>query len=103
MNIVFTFLYAVFYTCYHPLGFLKGEEFLDYWNSHNHVRKKSSAWRLLVIHVFKLFMYKTQTNSCYQFYAVQNANNRWVLFHVKRECSHVLFGGVTELHGVCGM
>ena len=29
VNIVFTFLYAVFYNCHHRLGFLKGEEFLD--------------------------------------------------------------------------
>jgi len=29
MNIVFTFLYALLYVCHHPLGFLKGEEFLD--------------------------------------------------------------------------
>jgi hypothetical protein len=29
VNIVFTFLYAVFYNCHHPLGFLKCEEFLD--------------------------------------------------------------------------
>ena len=34
LNIVFTFLYAIFYNCHHPLGFLKGEEFLDYWSSH---------------------------------------------------------------------
>jgi len=29
VNIVFTFLYAVFYNCHHPLDFLKGKEFLD--------------------------------------------------------------------------
>ena len=29
MNIVFTFSCAVFFNCHHPLGFLKGEEFLD--------------------------------------------------------------------------
>jgi len=29
MNIVITLLCAVFYNCHHPLGFLKGEEFLD--------------------------------------------------------------------------
>ena len=29
MNIVFTFVYAVFCNGNHPLGFLKGEEFLD--------------------------------------------------------------------------
>jgi len=28
MNIVLTFLYAVFYNCHHRLGFLKGKEFL---------------------------------------------------------------------------
>jgi len=70
MNIVFTFLYAVFYNSNHPLGFQKGEEFLDYWSSHNPVRKNSSPCRLFVIHVFELFMYETQTNSCYQFYAM---------------------------------
>jgi hypothetical protein len=55
VNIVFTFLHAVFYNCHHPLGFLKGDKFLDYLSSHNRVRKKSSPWRLLVIHVFKLY------------------------------------------------
>jgi hypothetical protein len=29
LKIVFTFLYAVFCNCHNPLGFLKGEEFLD--------------------------------------------------------------------------
>jgi hypothetical protein len=66
------------------------------------VRKKSSVWRLFVSHVFKFFMYKTQTNSCYQFYAVLNAYNRYVLFHVMTEGNHVLCGGVTGLHGICG-
>jgi len=56
MNIVFTFLNAVFYNCHHPLGFLKGNEFLDCLSSHNVVRKKSSPLMLLVIHVFKLFI-----------------------------------------------
>jgi len=46
MNIVFTFLYAVFYKCHHPLGFLRCEEFLDQWASHNCVWKKSSPWRV---------------------------------------------------------
>jgi len=35
VNIVFTFLYAVFYNCHHSLGFLKGGEFMDWWSSHN--------------------------------------------------------------------
>jgi hypothetical protein len=39
MNIVFTFLYVAFYNCHHPLDFLKGEEFMDWWSSHNCVRK----------------------------------------------------------------
>jgi len=102
MNILFTFLYAVFYNCHHPVGFLKCDEFLDYWKNHNPARKKSSQWRLLVILVFKLFRYKTQTNSCYQFYAGQNANDRCVLFHVKRECNHDMCSVVTEIHGLCG-
>jgi hypothetical protein len=102
MNVVFPFLYAVFYNCHHPLDFRKGEEFLDKWNSHNRVKKKSSLWRLLVIHVLKLFVYKTQTKSCYQFYAVQNVYNRCVVFHLMREGSHDLCCGVTELHGFCG-
>ena len=29
VKIVFTFIYAVFYNCHCPLGFLKGEDFLD--------------------------------------------------------------------------
>jgi hypothetical protein len=54
LNIVFTFLWAVFCDDIHPLGFLKGEEFLDWWSNRNHVRKKGSSWRLFVNHVFKL-------------------------------------------------
>jgi len=42
VNIVFTFLYALFCDGIHPSGFLKCEEFLDYWSSHNRVRQKSS-------------------------------------------------------------
>jgi hypothetical protein len=56
LNIVLTFLYVVFYDCHHPIGFLKGNKFLDYLSSHNVVRKKSSQWRLLVIYVLKLFL-----------------------------------------------
>jgi hypothetical protein len=63
---------------------------------------KCSSWQLFVIHFFKLFIYKTQTNSCYQFYAVQNAYNRCVLFYVMREGNRDLCGGVTELDGICG-
>ena len=48
MNIVFTFLYAVFYNCHHPVSILKGKEFLDDCRAHNHVRKNSSPWRLFV-------------------------------------------------------
>ena len=55
MNIEFTFLSAVFYNCHHPLGFLKGEEFLDYWNNHNRVRKKSSPWVLLFMFLILLY------------------------------------------------
>ena len=102
MNIVFTFLYAVFCDCHHHLGSLQGSEFLDFWSSHNGVRKKGFGWRLFVRHVFKLFIYKTQTNSCYQFYALLNAYNRCVLFHVMTEGNHDLCGCVTELHGFCG-
>jgi len=98
MNIVFTFLYAVFYNCHHSLGFLKGQEFLDNWNGHNlHFSIEA------VSHIFKLFIYKTQTNSYYQFYAVQNVYNRCVLCHVKRVRNHDLCGGVADLHGFCGM
>ena len=61
MNIVFTFLYAVFYDCHHYLGSSQGSEIRDYWNSHNRVRKKGSEWRLFVSHVFKLCIYKAQT------------------------------------------
>ena len=39
MNIVFIFLYAVFYDCHHHLGSSQGSEIRDYWNSHNRVRK----------------------------------------------------------------
>ena len=58
---------------------------------------------LFVSCVFKLFIYKTQTNSCYQFYAVQNAYNRCVLLHVMREGNHDLCGGVADLRGICGL
>ena len=61
MNIVCTFLYAVFCDCHHHLGSSQGSEIPDYWNSHNCVRKKGSEWRLFVSHVFKLFIYKVQT------------------------------------------
>ena len=100
--IVFTFKYVLLYVCHHSLGFLKGEEFLDYWSSHNRVRKKRSPWSLLVNHGFKLFVQKTQTNSYYQFYAVQNVYNGCVVFHMMREGSHGLCGCVTELHELCG-
>ena len=66
------------------------------------MRKKSSEWRVFVSHVFKLLVYKTQTNNCYQFYAVQSAYNRCVLFHMMTEGNHDLCGDVTELHGLCG-
>jgi hypothetical protein len=56
----------------------------------------------VVIHVFNFFIYKTETNSYYQFYAVQNIYNRCVVFHVMREDRHDLCGGVTELHGFYG-
>ena len=47
---------------------------------------------LFVSHIFKLLIYKTQTNSCYQFYGVQLAYNRCVLFHVMRVKNHDLYG-----------
>jgi hypothetical protein len=94
MNIVFTYFCAVFYNCHQPVGFLKHGEFLDWWSSHNGVRKNRSPWRLFVSRVFGLFMYKIQTNGCYQFFAVQNAYNRCILFHAMREGSHDLCGGV---------
>jgi hypothetical protein len=49
-----------------------------------------------------LSFYIENTNSYYQFYAVQNAYNRCVLFHIMREGNHDLCGGVTELHVFCG-
>jgi len=66
------------------------------------VRKKGSDWSLFVSHVVKLFIYKTQTNSHYQFCAVQNAYNRCVLFHMVTEGNHDLCGCVTELYVLCG-
>jgi hypothetical protein len=39
MNVEFTFLYAVFYNCRYPLGFLKGEQFMDWWSGYNLARK----------------------------------------------------------------
>jgi len=41
-------------------------------------------------------MYETQTDSYYQFYAVQNVCNRCVLFLVMREHNHDLCGCVTD-------
>ena len=102
MNIVFTFLCAGFYNCHHPLGFLKGEEFLDYWSSHNGVKRNSSACRLFVSHVFELLVYKTQTNNSYQFCAVQSAYNRCLPFHMMTEGNRDLCGDVTELYVLCG-
>jgi len=43
VNIVFPFLYPLFYNYHHPVGFLKVEEFLE-------------QWRLFVHCVFKLIM-----------------------------------------------
>jgi len=98
----FTFLYGIINNGNHPLGFLKGKEFLDQWSSHKHVRTKGSVWRLLFSHVLNLLILTTQTNSCYQFYTVQNAYNRCVLFQVMREHNLDVCGCVTELHGLCG-
>jgi hypothetical protein len=63
---------------------------------------KVSPWRLFVNHVFKLLMHKTQTESYYQFYAVQTAYSRRVLFHVIREHNYDYCGCFAELHGLCG-
>ena len=60
LNIVFTFLYAVFYDCHLYLWSSQGSEIPDYWNSHSRVRKKGSEWRF-VSHIFKLYIYKAQT------------------------------------------
>jgi hypothetical protein len=38
-----------------------GEVARNFLTRRNGVRKESSAWRLFVGHVFKLFIYKTQT------------------------------------------
>jgi hypothetical protein len=48
----------VFYICHHPLAFIKGEKFIDYWSMQIGVGKKSSAWRLFVGPLFKLFVEK---------------------------------------------
>jgi hypothetical protein len=64
VNIVFILLYAVLYNCHHPVGVLKGEEYLDWWSSHNCVRRKSSGWSLVVclLWVFScLYIRPTQT------------------------------------------
>jgi hypothetical protein len=90
------------YSCHQNVGSLKGKEFRDKWSSHNGVRKNSSAWRLVVGCVFRLFDIETQTNSRYQLYSVSNAYNRCVLFHMMREGNHDLCGDVTELHVLCG-
>jgi hypothetical protein len=84
MNIVFTFLCAVLHNCHHPLGFLKGEEVLDYWSSHNHVRKKSSPWRLLSV---------LCSAKCLKYVCPVSCEKR---------VNHDMFGGVTGLHGFCG-
>jgi hypothetical protein len=88
----------VFHIYHYTLGFLIGEEFIAYWSSHNNVQNKSCTWRLSV-DVFKLFIKKTQIISYYQFYAVQNVYNEFVLFSMMREG---LCFVVTELHGFCG-
>jgi len=56
MNISLTFLYEIFYNGNHPLVFLKGKEFLDWWSSHNYVKKKIYPWRLFFNHVFELLI-----------------------------------------------
>ena len=45
---------------------------------------------------------KPKQTSIISLFAVQNAYNRCVLFHVLRELNHDLCGGVTELHVLCG-
>jgi hypothetical protein len=49
MNIVFTFLYGVFYNCHHTLG------------SHSDVGEKTSAWSLFVMFLNCLYMKTKQT------------------------------------------
>ena len=58
MCIVFTFFHAVFYSCHHSLGLVKGKEFLDWWSWHILVRKKGSAWRLFDGPVLKNSLYR---------------------------------------------
>ena len=53
---MFTFFYAVFYSCHHSLGFIKVKEFIDWLSRHIGVRKKSSAWRLFDGSVFNFFI-----------------------------------------------
>ena len=91
-----------FYSVNHPLCFLKGKQFLDQWSNHNLVRKENSLWRFFLSDILKFLTQKSQTNSCYQLYTVQNAHNRCVLFHVLTEHNRDLCGCVTELCGLCG-
>jgi len=64
--------------------------------------RRVSQWWLFVSHLFRLFVYKTQTSSYYHFCAVQIAYNSCILFHMMTEGNHDLCGGVTELHVLCG-
>jgi hypothetical protein len=61
VNVVFKFLYVMLYNCHHPFGFLKGDEFLDYWSDHNCVRKKFSPWRLLLMFLICIYTKHKQT------------------------------------------
>jgi len=99
MNIVFTFLYAVSYSCHHPLSILKGKEFLDDCTGHNHVRKKSSPWRLFV---GRVCLYRKHKQRATISFMQCEKLIIYVSFFMMRESNHDLCGGVTELHGFCG-
>jgi uncharacterized membrane protein len=55
-----------------------------------------------VCYVVRLFVYKTQTDSYYQFCASQNTYNRCVLFHMMTDSNCDLCGALTGLCGFCG-
>jgi len=55
MNIVFTFLYVVYCNCHHPLGLLKGEEFLDKFLQSDSASYKKPSWSITRSVEYKLW------------------------------------------------
>ena len=83
----------MFCNCHHTVGFLKGDEFVDYLSSHDRMRKKSSPWSLLDMFLNCLCRNPKQTAGIIFMQC---------MCPVMRELNYDSYGCVTELHGFCG-